>query len=99
MAGVLLVGEDRKRVAELRALLRQDGHSVAWHQRLENWRAREREMTPDVVIAPVESCDQSNPADQRANLPMERHHTNRAIAPHYSPLPPVRAPVPNKRLR
>ena len=57
MAGVLLVGTDRERIAELRAMMRDDGHVVQWHKNFDDWRAAEREMAPDVVVAPVESCD------------------------------------------
>jgi len=55
MAGVLLIGRERDRTAGIRSLLRQDGYRVTCLRETEGWRAREREIAPELVIASVES--------------------------------------------
>jgi len=58
MAGILLLGQDRDRAAGIRSLLREDGHEVVLHHRLENWPQREHEVSPEVVVATVDDLDQ-----------------------------------------
>lgn len=57
MANLLLIGPERERASGVRACLRQDGHQVTWLRSIEGWRAREREILPDLVIAPVGSAE------------------------------------------
>ena len=58
MADVLLVGGDRSRAGGLVALLRQDGHRVVPIRDITLWRERERETSPDLVVAAVESPEE-----------------------------------------
>jgi putative nucleotidyltransferase with HDIG domain len=55
MAKVLLMGQDRDRTSGIRSLLRQDGYRVICSREVEGWRATERELLPEIVIAAVES--------------------------------------------
>jgi len=55
MADILLVGEKGSRVSELRSLLRQDGHHVEIVRKIDNWRTREREILPELIVAAVDS--------------------------------------------
>ena len=55
MANVLLLGPDPQRVKDIRNLLRRDGHQVTAVPDVGIWRAREREVVPEVVVAAVES--------------------------------------------
>jgi putative nucleotidyltransferase with HDIG domain len=55
MAEILLVAAERERAAEVRACLRQDGHHVTWLRSLDDWPARERELEPDLIVAPLGS--------------------------------------------
>ena len=57
MAEVLLLGEEKDRASGLRALLRQDGHRVLVVREIDRWRERERETSPDLVVAAVASPD------------------------------------------
>ena len=54
MAVVLLMGADRGRTEDLRALLREDGHDVTLCRQPRIWRAAERDSHPEVVVAAVE---------------------------------------------
>jgi HD-GYP domain-containing protein (c-di-GMP phosphodiesterase class II) len=65
MSQILLLGSDRERVAEVRAMLRQDGHQVNATREIDDWRSRERELLPDLVVAAVESTDGILTAPQR----------------------------------
>ena len=58
MASILLMGPDRDRTAGIRTLLRQDGHRVVQHREVRDWRVREREILPELVIAAVESAEE-----------------------------------------
>jgi len=55
MARVLLIGRDKDRTGGIRTLLRQDGYRVTCLRESEGWRAREREIAAELVIASVES--------------------------------------------
>jgi two-component system response regulator RpfG len=55
MANVMLLGPDRRRTGDIRSLLRQDGHDVTYVPEVFDWRAREREILPELVIAAVDS--------------------------------------------
>ncbi len=57
MANILLLAEDRERAGGVRSLLREDGHTVHWHPSIPSWRDAEREILPEVVVAPVGSPD------------------------------------------
>jgi putative nucleotidyltransferase with HDIG domain len=57
VADILLLAEDRERAGGIRSLLREDGHAVHWHPSISGWREAERELLPEVVIAPVKSPD------------------------------------------
>lgn len=55
MASILLLGQDKDRASGLRSLLRQDGHQICHTRTLHDWREREREVLPDLVIAEVDN--------------------------------------------
>ena len=57
MAQVLLVGANRKDVAGLRGLLREDGHQVTRLHSVDQWRDCERESLPELVMATAECAD------------------------------------------
>ena len=57
MAGVLLLGPERQRASGIRSLLVGDGYRVSWSKSLKNWRAQERELQPDVVVAALAGAD------------------------------------------
>src|SRR5262245_35926290 len=57
MADVLLVGDEKDRVAGAREILRQDGHRVVWVRDVESWRRAETDAAPDVVVAAVGSIE------------------------------------------
>ncbi len=57
MAEILLLGEDRHRAWGVRSLLREDGHTIRWHPTPHDWRDAERELLPELVIAPAGSSD------------------------------------------
>ena len=57
MARVLLIGSDRRRVAGIRAILREDGHNVTPLWWFDRWRETEGEHRPELVIAAVGSTD------------------------------------------
>jgi putative nucleotidyltransferase with HDIG domain len=59
----LLAGSDRERVRGIRALLRQDGHRVAWLRSIERWRDREAELEPELIVAAVGSTAELTDAD------------------------------------
>jgi HD-GYP domain-containing protein (c-di-GMP phosphodiesterase class II) len=65
MSHVLLLGSDRERVAEVRTMLRQDGHQVSATRTIDGWRSMERELSPDLVVAAVNSTDVVLAAPQR----------------------------------
>lgn len=58
MAGILLLGTDKDRASGIRSMLREDGHEVTWHRRLENWPQREHEVAPELVVATVDDLNQ-----------------------------------------
>ena len=58
MAEILLLAEDRERAGGIRLLLREDGHAVHWCPSVSSWREVEREVLPELVVAPVSSPDQ-----------------------------------------
>ena len=51
VAEILLVGADRERAGGLRALLRQDGHTVTWLRHTDRWREGERQARAELVVA------------------------------------------------
>ncbi len=57
MANVLLVGDDKKRTSEVRSLLALDGHRVAAARDVNRWRAEERSVSPELVVAAVSVPD------------------------------------------
>lgn len=57
MANVLLVGSDRNRVGGVRSLLRQGGHHVSCLRNESQWRAAERDIRPDLLVAAVANAD------------------------------------------
>jgi putative nucleotidyltransferase with HDIG domain len=57
VADILLLAGDRERAGGIRALLRQDGHTVHWQPTVSGWREAERKVLPEVVVAPVGSPD------------------------------------------
>lgn len=56
MAGILLLDPNKDRAADIRSLLREDGHDVAVHAAPDTWAEREREVQPDLVVAASESA-------------------------------------------
>jgi putative nucleotidyltransferase with HDIG domain len=57
VAKILLLAGDRERARGIRSLLREDGHVVHWQPAVSDWRNAEREILPEVVVAPVASPD------------------------------------------
>ncbi len=57
MAEILLLGEDRQRAWGVRSLLREDGHAVYWHPMSHDWREAERDLLPELVVAPAGSAE------------------------------------------
>ena len=57
MAIILLLDPDRDRAAGIRSLLRQDGHQVHLQKSIDDWRETERQLAPEVVIAPADCSD------------------------------------------
>ncbi len=55
MGKVLLLASERARAADLRSLIRQDGHQVAPLFGVDDWRETERRIRPDLIIAAVAS--------------------------------------------
>ena len=53
MGRILLVGEDRERARDIRAVLRQDRHEVTSTRSPERWLDIEQQVRPDVVVATV----------------------------------------------
>ena len=69
MARVLLLGAERHRAGGLKSLLTSDRHDVLWSRSTSSWRAQEREMRPDVVVAAVASADGVLAAAKHAGRP------------------------------
>jgi HD-GYP domain-containing protein (c-di-GMP phosphodiesterase class II) len=57
MARIMLMGPDRGRTAGIRSILRQDGHRINVLRSVQGWRAKERELKPELIIAAVEAVD------------------------------------------
>ena len=56
MANLMVLGSDRRRADDLRALLRQDGHEVAWRSEVRGWGEAESEVRPDLILVAAESA-------------------------------------------
>ncbi len=74
MARVLLLGPDRQRAAGIRALLAGDGHQVNGSRSYKHWRAQERELQPEIVVAALETADavlaEADRTEQRFAAPL-----------------------------
>lgn len=57
MANVLLVGDDRERTSEVKAILTLDGHRVSLARDVPRWPEEERTASPEVIVAAVASSD------------------------------------------
>lgn len=57
MANVLLMGDDRERISDVKSILALDGHRVALTREISRWPEDERTASPEVVVAAVESPD------------------------------------------
>lgn len=58
MADILLLGGDRQRASDVRALLRQDGHSVTVSRDVARWRDSERQALPELIVAAISELDE-----------------------------------------
>jgi putative nucleotidyltransferase with HDIG domain len=56
MAEILLLGTERTRLKDEREPLTRTGHRVTVFPAVSGWRSRERQVTPELVIAAVGSC-------------------------------------------
>lgn len=57
MAEILLLGHDRRRAQSIRSILREEGHEVHLHGSVEAWAELDRQLRPELVVAPVDSID------------------------------------------
>ncbi len=57
MAQVLLIGDEKDRTLGVKALLAQDGHTIAVAKDVLRWRDEEKSATPEVIVAAVAAPD------------------------------------------
>jgi putative nucleotidyltransferase with HDIG domain len=57
MAQVLLVGDEKDRMSEVKSLLALDGHTVAIAREVSRWRDEEKSTSPELIVAAVATPD------------------------------------------